>query len=95
MFRVGQKVVCVDASATYIGCFVPLNKNEIYTVLALDGDPAPFTGILLVEVKNPHNGTGCFFARRFRPVVDRPTSIEFAYEILRKETAPHTNEMPA
>jgi hypothetical protein len=104
-FRVGQKVVCVDASG-YKG--LPwhdgskLVKGSIYTVracgLTLDGSP----GLLLGEIKLVVTtnrvlvGRDCFYwAERFRPVVERRTDISFAHEILRKATKPARSPLVA
>lgn len=100
MFRVGQKVVCVDSrSRPGFRDWRPGHqpkKGAIYTVrdvcLCLDGSP----GIRVTEIIR--HGTVPvddlpYAAARFRPVVSRPTSIEFAHEILR--TATRTDEVSA
>ena len=91
MFRVGQKVVCVNSEKRPgFGKFsgdVP-QKGTIYTVSAYVengtyGDPS----VWLVEIKN-HNGYGRgdigYWAERFRPLVSTKTDISFAHEIVRK-----------
>ena len=82
-FRVGQKVVCVNANGADT-----LTKNAIYTikctagygVLSLDDTFGP--GVLLNEAE-PNQGDSGFDSRRFRPVVERKTSIELFHQIRR------------
>jgi len=69
-FRVGQKVVCVDAHGN-----ATITLNSVYTVSGLfDGFPSGRPGIFLVEVHEAHNKFP-FFAHRFRPIVSRKTDI--------------------
>lgn len=72
-FRVGQKVVCVDA----MPCTTTLVENAIYTV-----DRIYPLGIVVVEIPAP--GNNGFFFRRFRPVVERKTDISIFTEMLTK-----------
>lgn len=92
-FRVGQKVVCVDAKIPLLAQFLravfnldwPLVEGEVYTVKRLTvlfDEPA----IELAEVKNAELLDGLFRQARFRPIVERETDISFAHEILRKNT---------
>lgn len=76
-FRVGQKVVCVD-NKPHKGCAFLGDRpveGEIYTVRKtgltswIDGRP----GILVAEIRNLHDA--CFWADRFRPVVEKKTDI--------------------
>lgn len=86
-FRVGQKVVCIDAAGSS-----SLRLNEVYTVLEIlpaewcdwRGDTRLEVGILLVEAK-PKWEHG-FAPERFRPIVEKKTDISFAHKILRKHT---------
>jgi hypothetical protein len=75
-FRVGQKVVCVDA-----GSWRHLKNGTVYTVLATwaidDGDP----GFLTVDSQR---GGGQYRRRRFRPIVERKTDISIFTEMLTK-----------
>lgn len=67
-FRIGQKVVCVDP-------IDDLSINRIYTIIAIGMGRFG----LMVDVTNSRFGgsTGpAFYARRFRPIVERKTSIE-------------------
>jgi hypothetical protein len=80
-FRVGMKVVCVRSpiSATWAGMH-GCEVGKTYTVREVrrafdDSDDA----ILVEGIVNPiyNDGEECgFYARRFRPVVERKTSIE-------------------
>jgi len=80
-FRVGQKVVCVDDSDWVASLLNMPNRpvrGRVYTVRGLYEN-----AIYLEEISNPpqarwKNGDvaeACFFARRFRPVVERKTDI--------------------
>jgi hypothetical protein len=88
MFRVGQKVVCVDASACRnLGDLMPV-EGEIYTVRGLsepDIDDTPY-GVLLCEIRSGgthRNGNERgWMPSRFRPVVERKTSIALFHAIL-------------
>lgn len=89
-FHVGQRVVCIDGSGLRrsYGEIGP-ETGAVYTVREV-GDPPewPRTCLLLVEIVNePHNYThgfceGGFDARRFRPLVERKTSIEIFQRML-------------
>lgn len=77
-FRVGQRVVCVDARPGF-GSGFPVNlilrAEYIIASVQDNGD---------VSV-----GESVWYApRRFRPIVDRKTDIGFAHEILRKVSKP-------
>jgi hypothetical protein len=82
-FRVGQKVVCIDASGikkSFEMCPNRPVKGCVYTVRSIFDD-----GLLLEEVVNPPNMTWksgetgeagwCF--HRFRPIVERKDEISF------------------
>ena len=75
MFRIGQKVVCVDAT-----CFESfIQKDKVYTVHSIAcqfGD----IWVRLCEVI-PDEGGG-FRNRRFRPIVERKTDISIFTEML-------------
>lgn len=73
-FRVGQKVVCVDATGQCI-----LKRGEVYTVCGFNHSP----GILFLQLEElPHGPGNGWYANRFRPVTDKPTSIEIFHRIL-------------
>lgn len=93
-FRVGQKVVCVDAYIPRLARILrwifrwgwPLVHGEVYivqraTVILRE------EAVELVEVKNTPLTDGCFAARRFRPAVDRKTSIEVFKKMLNPQGA--------
>jgi hypothetical protein len=94
MFRVGMKVVCVDANPR--GRWVrgeELRENGVYTITAMHVDDDADLILHLAEVKRSATakrqwrdarlGYGAF---RFRPIQERKTDISFAHEILRKVT---------
>lgn len=90
-FRVGQKVVCVDAAGASPGRLV---LNEIYTVKGVArcpgnwrGKPGPWISLTLYETEAAECFNG-FCAQRFRPVVSRPTDISIFTKMLLKESAP-------
>lgn len=79
MFKVGQKVVCVDASPDPFGRALQVKKGQVYTVSAvLCGG----IGITLVEISctDAHG----WWASRFRPVVERKTDISVFQAMLKQ-----------
>lgn len=68
MFYVGQSVVCIDDK------FVEksLTKGAVYTVSGVGRGVSGYPMLGLVEVRGGDLG---WFPRRFRPVVERKTSI--------------------
>jgi hypothetical protein len=89
-FRVGQKVVCIDA-AQFPGfrwhpdADIP-RVGEVYTVTGIfqkDGKP----GVVLKEIKNVEEVYSGYRASRFRPAVDRKTDISVFTKILNREVA--------
>lgn len=80
MFRVNQKVVCVDASAgRSSGLPSPLRLNAIYTIKEIGTLPdlSGDVGVRLYEVDPPTDARPLFGFRlsRFRPLVERKTDI--------------------
>lgn len=86
-FRVGQKVVCVDAvwrggQQDRLGIPCPLKRGQIYTIRqiavswgAYRDTTGPQVVLDLNEVSHPDpNGLG-FAAARFRPAATRKTDI--------------------
>lgn len=82
-FHVGQKLCCVDDSAWKCSLRNLPNrpvKGRVYTVRGFFGADS----IYLEEILNPSDakwgngdvGEGSFWTRRFRPIVERKTSIE-------------------
>ncbi len=70
MFRVGQKVVCVDASEfeQY------LDQDAIYTVTSIR---MPFISVNCRPgpIETTTEAARGYYARRFRPIVERKTDI--------------------
>jgi hypothetical protein len=89
-FRVGQRVVCVDASPNKrYGVAVPgLKRGGIYVIRGIIRKPkweSPGWGVLVEGICIKHPDVGCEWPMRpgrFRPVVDRPTSIEIFRKLL-------------
>jgi hypothetical protein len=89
-FRTGQRVVCIDASPGYGAAKLPtgLILHKVYTIAEVftnmmnaDG----YCGVTLVErrkaITNP-NSIPRYSAGRFRPLVERKTSIEIFERLL-------------
>ncbi len=78
MFRIGQKVVCVDASPSQYGCCESaLEKDAIYTISGLPNR----RGVIVAEVKMPScelfpQGHAGWRIERFRPLVERKADME-------------------
>lgn len=85
-FRIGQKVVCVDASPCPFWGALPLKNNQIYTVVHAEAYGS-IQAIELAEVNSPHD-TNQYRACRFRPVVEQSTDTGMAVlrEILDRQT---------
>jgi hypothetical protein len=75
MFRVGQKVVCVNAKECGL-----LIKGQIYTVLSLN--PRGCEGAIEVDCAPSSSGCRGYFAWRFRPLVERKTDISVFTKML-------------
>lgn len=87
MFRVGQKVVCVDARIPRYPGVIPVAKGAIYTIR--DSGPEPMAQgewwVLLNEITNiSAEGLGelGYTAARFRPIVERKTDISIFTRML-------------
>lgn len=74
MFRVGQKVVCVDATVYNAawGANEEPTVGKVYTVTGY-GDSI-FGNYPVIHVAESHNPLG-YRASRFRPIVERETDI--------------------
>jgi hypothetical protein len=88
-FRVGQRVVCVDAAPNPKGYPLKvLKRGTIYTIRAIDATPrrwdAPGWGVHVegILVMNPRRIEWAMNPGRFRPVVDRATDIEIFTKLL-------------
>jgi len=87
MFRVGQRVICIDATP-YNGDWAdgvdPLIQGAVFTI-SRSNYPSPiFTGGVVISVRELTNPYG-YFASRFRPVVSRPTDISAFTKMLTDE----------
>lgn len=74
-FRVGQKVCCVDAQDSIV-----LSIGQVYEIDGIQIGPN-WPMVHLVG----HGESCLWFARRFRPVVERKTSIAIFHEILKTQ----------
>lgn len=88
-FRVGQKVVCVNAELR--GWMLQhlsdgLVKGKIYTIRSFDRDfESKEWGVRLVEITADIHWAGHefgFYPDRFRPLVEKKTSIEIFQRML-------------
>ena len=80
MFRVGQRVVCVDATWRNRKITCVLTKGVVYTIRGFCETSGGFIGLLLEEIIQPdgflENGQERgFYKDRFRPIVERKTDI--------------------
>lgn len=97
MFYVGMKVVCVDASDldhVYLhplgllgsGGLDGLAEGQIYTVRAVTTGHGGVLCLCLHEIRRDIDHVlgkeAAYAARRFRPVVDRPTDISIFTRML-------------
>lgn len=91
MFAPGQRVVCVDASPTYLGRPVPLRKGAVYTIAAIgEEDFYGVLGLYLVEIAAGSDGKhlDAFRHTRFRPAVERKTDISVFTAMLKPVREP-------
>lgn len=86
-FRVGQKVVCVDATSPAVTPLPGLpvaSEGGIYTVTKTQ--MSPLTGrpsLQLLELPDSFVGAPLWYqAKRFRPVVERKTDISIFEKML-------------
>jgi hypothetical protein len=90
-FRIGQKVCCISngCDTRWRGLHKPV-VDEVYTIRAMrlsrDLPSLGYLSCLLNEISNPinpHSGQEFgFLCSRFRPVVERKTSIEIFQKML-------------
>jgi hypothetical protein len=88
-FRVGQKVVCVDAAgeaALELGSVYTISEILPPTFCRWRGLKRYTIGLWFAEL--PVDDEYGYAPERFRPVVERKTDISFAHEILRKASKP-------
>lgn len=87
-FRIGQKVVCVDARArislyrAWIYNDAPV-EGRVYTISAIVLDEGEDCLVLLEHPRSPRSQHSGFAARRFRPVVERKTDISIFTKMLK------------
>jgi hypothetical protein len=99
-FRVGERVLCVDASANQrYGVALPgLRRGGIYVIRAIDLRPdwqAPGWGVHLEGFWITHPNVGCAWAlkpQRFRLVVARPTDITIFRKLLAGNAGQETTQ---
>lgn len=85
MFRVGQKVVCVDAGPTDAGLPSILTKDAVYTIASIKEFWGGL-GVRLIEITLPDYAprhVNAWKAERFRPVVERKTDISVFTQLLK------------
>lgn len=71
MFKVNQKVVCVDATNCNL-----LKQDAIYTVTALKSRLG-FTDMIEIDCQPSAGGCCGYLKTRFRPLVSRKTDVSF------------------
>lgn len=84
MFRVGQKVVCVDASRCYRKIETDLVKGAIYEIEAVETFGGDFG--LVVTGARSWWPSGAYNAVRFRPIVEHKTDISIFTKMLTPKT---------
>lgn len=86
-FRVGQKVVCVDAGVGVSGYVPPIKNGAVYTITKITSGHSgrgPDVGLQFAEVQTMPEFPQGYTHSRFRPVVERKTSIEVFKAMLNK-----------
>lgn len=88
MFKVGQRVVCVNSSIRGPQFYhtTPLTEGRVYIVSR--DTFLNYLGNEAIELVGMDNRPLGYRSIRFRPVVDRKTDISIFTEILRRETVP-------
>lgn len=88
-FKPGDRVVCVDASTINNPPDRPLVKGAVYTVRALWTLTSGECGIIPVGIDPGYDFTGwAFRASRFRPVAEKPTSMDIIRAIVLDPSKP-------
>jgi hypothetical protein len=81
MYRIGQKVICVNASLDYKGISTNLIEKKIYVIEQICTD---MFGIgLVVAGAYSWHPSKAYRATRFRPIVEHKTDISIFTEMLR------------
>ena len=93
MFKIGQKIVCIDASPVPADCAkalpLRLTLNSVYTVASIHIEPhIEGYGIRLEELPNPsmiwadsEEKEWSYSSKRFRPLVENNDSVEMQTEV--------------
>jgi hypothetical protein len=94
-FRIGDRILCIDASPNRRCAILPLARGKIYVVRAIEITKwksarsdwtAPGWGLHLEGLWIWHPDVGCewpIHPNRFRPVIDRATDIEIFKKLLK------------
>lgn len=82
-FRIGQQVICVDASPNGEGETLSLKTGAIYTITAIADFPSGY-GVQVFEARAPETMRRApfFNALRFRPIVEQKTDISIFTNML-------------
>ena len=84
MYKIGEKVVCINDSIGYLSNIKSLLINEIYTIKSIRKE----TGALAFnEITAPINSSGFFNSNRFRKL-----DYEFAEDCLKNITNQFVNQ---
>lgn len=78
VFRVGQKVVCIDDAPSASGVVSPFKNGDVLTIISImDGFSyrGHDLGLLFAEVPCIGHYDHGYSVARFRPVVERKTDI--------------------
>lgn len=78
-FRVGQKVVCVDAKRTNNRDIAELEERAVYTIRWTNG---PHVRLMESTLRTVFGGDHPYGAHRFRPLVERKTDISVFEKML-------------
>jgi hypothetical protein len=89
-FRIGQKVVCIEEPQWPAFSYSDFPYTEfprmggMYTIRWIGPGKDETPCVLLREITNPDRGSGepTFYARRFRPAVERRTDISIFTKML-------------
>lgn len=91
MFRVGQKVVCVDDSRPRGYSLSGLTRGEVYVVARIGTSPwCGRPALWLVE--KPEHDVG-FWRQRFRPLVEKATDISIFTALLNPANHKHLEDV--
>lgn len=92
MFRVGQRVVCVNAKPETWHT-TGLVKGEIYTIESMFKNCYGNLAFQMIEAKNGH-GVG-YRASRFRPIQERKTDISIFKAMLNPKKHELVDALPS